>query len=74
MAGPPPRLRVEAAFAADPRINALFAIGPGGGEALDVMHARGRVMSWTAAWGRSPEYLALLSSGLLNLVAGDTDS
>ena len=64
------RARVHAAVAADPAIRAVFALGAGAGDALDVLRGQGRGPVWAGAWGQSPEHQALLREGALDLVAG----
>lgn len=67
---PAVRSRLEAAVTEEPAIDAVFALGVGAGEALDVLRAAGRTISWAGAWGQSPDHVELLRTGALDVVAG----
>ena len=67
---PAVRSRLEVAVSAEPAIDALFALGAAAGEALDVLRAAGRTITWAGAWGQSPDHVALLQTGALDVVAG----
>ena len=66
------RSRLEAAVTADPAISAVFALGTGVGVALDALRAAGRTLSWAGVWGQSPDHVALLRDGALDVVAGSS--
>lgn len=64
--------RLQTTLAAEPTIGGLFTVRVDAGDALDVLRAAGRKVAWAGAWGATPDHLALLHEGVLNLIADVT--